>query len=185
MSIKTKLLPAACYLAWRKRSTKFELNEKRKCGSSRTRSMAKHLVFLIFLGAASGQVAADFVPMQPFAIGDDGCRSGPATQGYVCARTTRLSPLALIARQHAVLDRHTWEPTTQLPPALGMYHVLTPAPIDFGYGHACTSASPLCGIPPKPEPPNVVPIPAAAWLFASALLGMVGIGVRGRGQETS
>jgi hypothetical protein len=33
--------------------------------------------------------------------------------------------------------------------------------------------------------PNPVPIPAAAWLFGSALLGVVGLGYRNRKQSAA
>lgn len=38
---------------------------------------------------------------------------------------------------------------------------------------------------PTDPNPTVIPIPAAAWLFGSALMGMVGIGVRRRGRQSA
>ena len=119
--------------------------------------MIKRLLFVICLAASSGSAVADFVKMPTFTIGADGWRLPITKPGYA------------------------WTQTTQRSPAIGLAYVLTRAPIDLGCGHTRTSPSLPCSATlPKPKPPNVVPIPAAAWLFASALLGMVGIGVRGR-----
>ncbi len=39
---------------------------------------------------------------------------------------------------------------------------------------------PVTQVPPEPVPPSAVPLPAAAWLFGSALLALAGIARRQR-----